>query len=39
MKSDPVVFLLWGAVAQRKRVLVEGGRHRVLMAYLFPRFP
>jgi uracil-DNA glycosylase len=29
----PVVFLLWGASAQKKRALVEaGGRHRVLAA-------
>ena len=30
--SSPVVFMLWGAAAQRKRVLVEGSRHRVLTA-------
>lgn len=30
---QPVVFLLWGAAAQRKRALLErGGRHRVLTA-------
>jgi uracil-DNA glycosylase len=31
-KSEPVVFLLWGAAAQRKRTLVERGPHRVLTA-------
>lgn len=30
--ADPVVFLLWGASAQRKRPLVEHGPHRVLTA-------
>jgi len=30
--SSPVVFMLWGAAAQRKRVLVDEGRHRVLTA-------
>ena len=30
--SSSVVFMLWGAAAQRKRVLIEGSRHRVLMA-------
>ena len=30
---EPVVFMLWGASAQKKRALVEaGGRHRVLAA-------
>ena len=29
---SPVVFLLWGAAAQRKRVLVDEARHRVLTA-------
>jgi uracil-DNA glycosylase len=28
----PVIFLLWGASAQRKRALLEGGPHRVLTA-------
>lgn len=28
----PIVFLLWGASAQRKRALVEHARHRVLVA-------
>jgi uracil-DNA glycosylase len=32
-QSEPVVFMLWGASAQKKRALVEaGGRHRVLAA-------
>ncbi len=31
-RPSPVVFMLWGAAAQRKRLLVEGSRHRVLMA-------
>jgi len=30
--SAAVVFMLWGAAAQRKRALVDEGRHRVLMA-------
>jgi uracil-DNA glycosylase len=30
--SSPVVFMLWGAAAQRKLALVEGNRHRVLTA-------
>jgi uracil-DNA glycosylase len=30
--SSPVVFMLWGAAAQRKRVLVDESRHRVLTA-------
>lgn len=30
--SAPVVFMLWGAAAQRKRALVDEGRHRVLTA-------
>ena len=29
---SPRVFLLWGAAAQRKRVLIDAGRHRVLTA-------
>jgi len=28
----PVVFLLWGAAAQRKRALIDESRHRVLTA-------
>lgn len=28
----PKVFLLWGAHAQKKAVLIDGGRHRVLCA-------
>ena len=31
-KSEPVVFLLWGGTAQRKRALVQREPHRVLMA-------
>jgi uracil-DNA glycosylase len=30
--SSPVVFMLWGAAAQRKRALVDGTRHHVLTA-------
>lgn len=30
--SSPVVFMLWGAAAQRKRYLVDESRHRLLMA-------
>ena len=30
--TEPVVFLLWGASAQRKRPLLERGPHRVLTA-------
>jgi uracil-DNA glycosylase len=30
--SSPVVFMLWGAAAQRKRALIEETRHRVLTA-------
>lgn len=29
---SPVVFMLWGAAAQRKRALIDAGRHRVLTA-------
>lgn len=29
---DPVVFLLWGAAAQRKRALLDSGPHRILTA-------
>jgi uracil-DNA glycosylase len=29
---EPVVFLLWGAAAQRKRALLEPGPHRILTA-------
>jgi len=31
-KPDPVVFLLWGAYAQRKAGFVDAGRHLVLKA-------
>lgn len=31
-QSEPIVFLLWGAAAQRKRALVERDPHRVLAA-------
>jgi len=31
-QADPVVFLLWGAAAQRKRALVDRPPHRVLTA-------
>jgi uracil-DNA glycosylase len=32
-QPEPLVFMLWGASAQKKRALVEvGGRHRVLAA-------
>jgi len=31
-RAEPVVFLLWGAAAQRKRSIVEIGPHRVLTA-------
>ena len=31
-KSEPVVFLLWGAYAQRKADFVDGKRHLVLKA-------
>jgi len=30
--SSPVVFMLWGAAAQRKRGLIDASRHRVLTA-------
>jgi uracil-DNA glycosylase len=30
--SEPVVFLLWGAAAQRRRATLERGAHRVLTA-------
>ncbi len=30
--SSPVVFMLWGAAAQRKRGLIDTSRHRVLTA-------
>ena len=29
---SPIVFMLWGAAAQRKRMLVDEARHRVLTA-------
>jgi uracil-DNA glycosylase len=31
-KSDPVVFMLWGAHAQAKQALIDAGRHLVLSA-------
>jgi uracil-DNA glycosylase len=31
-QSEPVVFLLWGAAAQRRRPMLERGAHRVLIA-------
>ena len=31
-RAEPIVFLLWGAAAQRKRALVERPPHRVLCA-------
>jgi uracil-DNA glycosylase len=31
-QPQPIVFLLWGAAAQRKRALVDEARHRVLTA-------
>ncbi|CAG1018793.1 Uracil-DNA glycosylase [Burkholderiaceae bacterium] len=31
-RPDPMIFLLWGAFAQRKRALVEHAPHRVLTA-------
>lgn len=31
-KSDPVVFMLWGAYAQRKAAFVDGSQHLVLKA-------
>jgi uracil-DNA glycosylase len=31
-KPDPVVFLLWGAYAQKKQKLIDADRHRVLTA-------
>lgn len=30
--DHPVVFMLWGAHAQSKRALIDGDRHKVLMA-------
>ena len=32
LQPQPVVFVLWGAHAQSKRVLIDTGRHQVLMA-------
>jgi uracil-DNA glycosylase len=29
-KADPVVFILWGASARRKRALIDTGRHTVI---------
>jgi uracil-DNA glycosylase len=31
-KEEPVVFILWGAFAQKKAKLIDEGRHRVLKA-------
>jgi uracil-DNA glycosylase len=31
-RPEPVVFLLWGAYAQKKGQLIDAGRHRVLTA-------
>ena len=31
-RERPVVFMLWGAHAQAKRALIDGARHRVLVA-------
>lgn len=31
-KREPVVFLLWGRCAQKKRALIDGKQHRVLEA-------
>jgi uracil-DNA glycosylase len=31
-QAEPVVFMLWGAAAQRKQVFIDAHRHRVLMA-------
>lgn len=31
-RPDPVVFVLWGAYAQKKARLLEGSRHRILRA-------
>ena len=31
-RAEPVVFMLWGAAAQRKRALIDPARHRVLTA-------
>jgi uracil-DNA glycosylase len=31
-QADPVVFMLWGAAAQRKQVFIDADRHRVLVA-------
>ena len=30
--EHPVVFMLWGSHAQSKRALIDGGRHKVLLA-------
>ncbi|MDB5964101.1 MAG: uracil-DNA glycosylase [Polaromonas sp.] len=30
--EQPVLFMLWGAHAQSKRALIDGGRHKVLVA-------
>jgi uracil-DNA glycosylase len=31
-RGDPVVFVLWGAYAQKKEKLIDGGRHVILKA-------
>ncbi len=31
-RDDPVVFLLWGAYAQKKRAFIDTEKHRVLTA-------
>ena len=31
-RNEPVVFMLWGAAAQRKQMLIDANRHRVLLA-------
>jgi uracil-DNA glycosylase len=31
-QSEPIVFMLWGAAAQRKQVFIDASRHRVLVA-------
>jgi uracil-DNA glycosylase len=31
-RSDPVVFVLWGAYAQKKEKLIDGGKHVILKA-------
>ena len=31
-QSEPMVFMLWGAAAQRKQIFIDANRHRVLIA-------